>query len=129
MTNQQSEFGSKTWYFADGWMPYQQMTLENDLLGHESLMIMNCQDKAANVTLDLFYEDKEPTEDILIVVPAKRVKCVRLDHPDEIGGVVIPRNVQYAIRLRSDIEVVIQYGRLDVTQPNLAFMALMGYSV
>lgn len=121
-----SDFGSKTWFIADGWMPSKTPRKAEDYEGHESIMLLNCQDQEAKVYLDLFFENNDPIKDILIIVPSNRVKCVRLDHPEEIGGVKIPRLTQYAMRLRSDIDVIVQYGRMDITQPNLAFMALMG---
>lgn len=49
-------------------------------------MILNCNDKDANIKMDIFFEDKEPVTDILIVVPARREKCFRMDRPEEIGG-------------------------------------------
>ena len=51
-----------------------------------------------------------------------------MDHPSEIGGIEIDRLYQYALRFRSNIEVVIQYGRMDVTQPNLAYIGAIAYS-
>ncbi|MBR2878529.1 MAG: hypothetical protein IKB92_05450, partial [Clostridia bacterium] len=52
----------------------------------------------------------------------------RLDNPDDIGGIKLDRQYQYSVRIRSDINIVVQYGRMDLAQPNLAYMSLMGYS-
>ena len=49
-------------------------------------------------------------------------------NPDDVGGVVLGRQEQYSLRFRSDVNVVIQYGRMDLAQPNLAYIGLMGYS-
>lgn len=35
---------------------------------------------------------------------------------------------QYALRFRSNVEVIIQYGRMDITQDNLAYIGLLGYT-
>ena len=35
---------------------------------------------------------------------------------------------QYSMVLRSNIDVIVQYGRLDVQQSNMVNMALVGYS-
>ena len=32
-----------------------------------------------------------------------------------------------ALRLRSNVEAVVQYGRMDVTQANLAYIGTMAY--
>jgi hypothetical protein len=120
--------GSKTWYVADGWMPLKDKAADAGFEGHEAIMILNSSEKDAEVLMDIYFEKKEPVENIRLVVPAKRIKCIRMDHPEEIGGVTLERLFQYALRFRSNIEVVIQYGRMDVTQPNLAYIGTMAYS-
>ncbi len=118
--------GAKTWYVADGWMPAQRPTPNAGYEGHEAIMILNCGDQDADVMMDVFFEDREPILDVPLKVAARRIRCFRMDHADEIGGVTIPRLVQYALRFRSNVEVVVQYGRMDVTQPNLAYIGMMG---
>jgi hypothetical protein len=49
-----------------------------------------------------------------------------LDHESEIGFAV-PQETQYAVRLESDVPVVVQYGRLDSRQSNLAYYTTMGH--
>jgi hypothetical protein len=120
--------GSRVWYVADGWMPLKNATKDAGYEGHEAIMILNSNNKDAEVLMDIYFEEKEPVEGIKLVVHAKRVKCFRMDHPDEIGGIEIDRLYQYALRFRSDVEVVIQYGRMDVTQSNLAYIGSMAYS-
>lgn len=120
--------GSKTWFVADGWLPLKEKTENAGLEGHEAIMILNCNKSKATVHMDVFYEDKEPVESTELTVPAQRVRCFRMDHPEEIGGLEIGRQDQYALRFRSDVEVIVQYGRLDVTQPNLAYIGCLGYA-
>ena len=120
--------GSKVWYIADGWMPLKNETENTGYEGHESIIILNTNNKDAEVLMDIYFEEKEPIESVKIIVPAKRVKCFRMDRSNEIGGLEIKRLYQYALRFRSDIEVIIQYGRMDVTQPNLAYIGTMAYS-
>ena len=120
--------GSKVWYFADGYLPLKEKNNEINFEGHEAIMILNCNDKSANIKMDIFFEDREPVTDILLVVPARRVKCFRMDRPEEIGGGEIKNLYQYALRFSSDLEVIIQYGRMDVTQDNLAYIGLLGYT-
>lgn len=50
-----------------------------------------------------------------------------MDKPEEIGGVTLGRLQQYALRVRSDKEIVVQFGRMDVTQPNCSYIGLVGY--
>jgi hypothetical protein len=120
--------GSKVWYVADGWMPQKDKTEDSGYSGHEAIMILNSSDKDAKVLMDIYFEDKDPIEGIELLISAKRIRCFRMDNPDDIGGVKLERLYQYALRFRSDIEVVVQYGRMDVTQENLAYIGTMGYS-
>ena len=61
-------------------------------------------------------------------VPARRIKCFRMDRPGDIGGLKLDRLCQYALRFRSKVPVVVQYGRMDVTQTNLAYIGTMGHA-
>jgi len=116
--------GAKTWYFPDGELP--PPAREGTLEAHESLMILNVNKVPAQVKLDLYFKDRDPIKGIRLGVPAERVVNFRMDRPDEIGGVEIPRGVQYALRIRSNVRVVCQFGRLDATQANLAYYTTMG---
>lgn len=120
--------GKKNWYIADGWIPVAKETKNNNYEGHEALIILNCNKKDAKVIVDIFFEDKEPIENIVIKVPAKRVRCIRMDKPEEIGGVVLGRLAQYSLRVRSKTPIIAQFGTMDVTQSNCAYIGLMGYS-
>lgn len=121
------ENGKKTWYIVDGYLPYAKAVSDAGFEGHEAIMLLNCNEQDAHVHMDIYYDDRPPHKDIPITVPAERVLCVRMDHPDEIGGVRLDRQQQYSLRFRSDLNVVIQYGRMDIAQPNLAYIGLMGY--
>ena len=120
--------GSKLWFVADGWLPRKSKTAETGYEGHEAIMILNCGDRPAQILMDMYFEDRDPIEGIRLTVPARRIKCFRMDHPAEIGGVEIKRLEQYALRFRSDVEVIVQYGRMDVSQPNLAYIGMMGHA-
>ncbi|HOJ10826.1 MAG TPA: sensory rhodopsin transducer [Clostridiales bacterium] len=117
--------GKKIWYFPDGELP---PPGDEPLKGHESIIILNDNEGTANVIMTLYFADRDPIEDIKITVTPKRVKCIRMDNPEHLGGVILPRETQYAAKLVSDIPVVIQYGRLDTRQEKMAFYTTMGLS-
>jgi hypothetical protein len=117
--------GSKIWIFPDAEMPE---TSPGKMTAHESIIVLNLNEKIANLSMSLYFEDKPPVENIKLEVEPKRVKCFRMDKPEEIGGVFIPKKKQYAIMLDSNLEIIAQYGRLDTTQPNMAFYTVMGYN-
>lgn len=117
--------GSSVWVIPDGDLP---PPGKGKLQGHESLIILNTNRKIARIRLDLFFEEKEPVRDIKVSVPAERVKCFRLDKPLGDQKYRVPYG-QYALRIRSDVPVVIQFGRMDVRQPNLAYYCTMAHPV
>ncbi len=120
--------GKKSWYIPDGWIPRQKAGEESGYEGHEALIVLNCNEEEAKIRIDFYFEDKAPIENVTFTVGGKRVKCFRMDKPEEIGGVTLGRLQQYALRVRSDVEIVVQFGRMDVTQPNCSYIGLMGYS-
>ena len=119
--------GKKSWYIPDGWIPRQKAGEESGYEGHEALIVLNCNEEEAKIRIDVYFEDKAPIENVMFTVGGKRVKCFRMDKPEEIGGVTLGRLQQYALRVRSDVEIVVQFGRMDVTQPNCSYIGLMGY--
>lgn len=123
--NKNLKGGAKVWYFPDGYLPKKVNSGAMD--AHEALMLFSTNETIANVYLDFYFEDKPPVKNVEIKVLPERVICIRLDHPDEIGGVVIPPLYQYALRVRSDVNIIAQIGRLDTTQPNMAYYSSMGF--
>lgn len=120
--------GKKTWYVVDGYRPPIQPIQNSGYEGHECYMILNTNDVDANVNVSVYFTNKDPVENIRLIVPAKRVFAFRSSDASILGGLHININEQYSIMFSSDINIIVQYGRLDVQQPNLAYMALMGYS-
>lgn len=118
--------GAKTWYFPDGYLP--EKTNDGGMEAHEALMLFNTNNENANVLIDIYFSDKEPEKDISVEVGAERIKTLRLDNPADIGGLEIPPLMQYAIRVRSDKNIVTQFGRVDTTQNNMAYYGCIGYS-
>ena len=123
-----SKRGSRTWYVADGWMPLRQPSTEAGYEGHEAIMILNTNDSDASVLMDIYFEERDPVEGIQLAVPARRIRCFRMDRPGDIGGLKLDRLSQYALRFRSNVDIVVQYGRMDVTQTNLAYIGTMGHA-
>ncbi|MGE5528582.1 MAG: sensory rhodopsin transducer [Patescibacteria group bacterium] len=112
-------YGARLWVVPDGWLPAKEP--KGDLESHEALMVTNTGDREATVRLTFLFEDRDPVRGIEVKVPAERVKCFRLDHPEEIGGLRLPELTQYALVVESSEKVSVQFGRLDASQPNLAY--------
>lgn len=111
--------GNKVWIFPDGDLPKPDKNL--DLKAHEALMVLNTSDEDAHLHLTFYFENKDPIKKILILVKAQRVKCIRIDRPKDIGGVRIPYNTQYALKVESDVKIVATLGRLDTASEKMSF--------
>lgn len=117
--------GKKIWLFPDGDLPPQG---NKEPKGHESLIILNPNQKNARITMTIFYEDKSPEKIENLGVSAARVRCFRLDKPIGQEDYQIPSG-QYALMIESSVPVICQMGRMDIRQPNLAYYTTMGFSV
>ena len=120
--------GKKQWYIVDGYRPSPMPDPAAVYEGHESIMILNPNAEDAHVLISVYFEDRDPVEDIPYLVPAKRIRCFKSHESEVLGGLEIGVGVQYSMQIKSDVGVVVQYGRLDVQQPNMAYMALMADS-
>jgi len=118
--------GARLWYFPDGYLP--RKTPGDKVEAHEALMILNVSPRPAQILIDFYFEDRAPVLDVPITIGAQRVRCVRLDWPHDINGVELPIATQYAIRVRSNINIIVQQGRIDTTQANLSYYGSMGLS-
>ena len=118
--------GRKVWVFPDGEIP---LPGSKEPYGHESLIIVNTGKARAEIDVMVYFDDKEPSRGIKVSVEGEKVRCFRLDKG--IGDekkVMIPVQKQYALKLESTVPVVAQIGRLDITQPNMAYYTVMGYA-
>jgi hypothetical protein len=118
--------GAKTWIFPDGYLPARGEGVH--YVGHDCICIVNTSLESAQCLLDFYFEDSEPILEIPVMVGAQRSLHLRLDKPELLGGFELPREKPYSARLRSNIPVVAQYSRLDVTQSNMAFLSGLGYA-
>ena len=115
-------YGKQTWFFPDGDLP---APGDTEPYGHESLIILNPNEVDATVRITVFHEDKEPDHLEEITVSAERVRCIRLDKP--IGSYNIGPG-QYALKIAAGSPVICQIGRMDVSQANLSYYTVMGFS-
>ena len=117
--------GKKVWYFPDGYLP--EKNPASTMEAHEALMLFNTHEKEVKVKIDIYYSDREPVKDIPVTVPAERIIALRLDHPEDLAGAVIPPVTQYALRIRAEEPIVVQFGRLDTTQTNMSYYVGIPY--
>ncbi|UJF36004.1 sensory rhodopsin transducer [Paenibacillus hexagrammi] len=117
--------GEKYWFIPDGYIPEKS---SGELTSHESVCVLNTSSDEALLRFTIFFEDREPMEDILHVVPARRTRHIRTSSLMK-DGAPIPIGVPYAIEVQSDIPIIVQYSRLDSTQAENTLMSTMAFAV
>ena len=116
--------GKKVWIIPDCELPE---AGEGILKGHESVIIVNDNDEDVTIDVVLYFTDKDCYDDIKWTVGAKRVRCFRMNNLEDMCGFSVPLETQYAMKLVSNGNIVVQYGRLDNRQVNLAYYTTLGY--
>ncbi len=119
-----TEQGKKNWVFCDGDLPPK---TDSPMEAHEALMVVNLNNEDAIINVTVLFEDKDPVENIILTVAAKRVKCFRLDGPIGDSNYRLPFG-QYALSLCSSVPIFAVFGRLDTRQSNLAYYTVQGHS-
>ena len=119
-----SVVGKKDWIIPDCELPPEG---EGVLKGHESVIIVNDTNKKAVIKVKLYFADKDAYEGIVWEVEPQRVRCFRMNNTDDMCGFVVPMETQYAMKLESTQPIVVQYGRLDNRQTNLAYYTTLAY--
>ncbi len=117
--------GKKLWIIPDCELSYEG---EGVLKGHESVIVVNDSDIDAEINVKIYFTDKESYNNIKWTVGANRVRCFRMNKPEDMSGFEVPYETQYAMKLSSNTEIVVQYGRLDNRQTNLAYYTTLGYA-
>ncbi len=117
--------GKKQWLIPDCELPQEG---EGVLKGHESVIVVNDNEFDVSVAVTLYFTDRDCHEDIHWTVGAKRVRCFRMNNLQDMCGFEVPYDTQYAMKLSADGNIVVQYGRLDNRQTNLAYYTTLGYA-
>ena len=117
--------GKKLWVIPDCELPEEG---EGVMKGHESVIVVNDNDVDVDINVTLYFSDQDCYDQIVWKVGAKRVRCFRMNNKEDMCGFEVPYETQYAMKLESSGNIVVQYGRLDNRQVNLAYYTTLGYA-
>lgn len=116
--------GKKIWIIPDGYLPGKS---NGDFVSHEAVCVLNLSDKDANINLSIYFEDREPMENITAICKSKRTNHIRLDRINDADNRKIPIGVPYSIKVESDVPIVVQHSRMDTTQAEMTLMTTIAY--
>lgn len=119
------QLGEYMWMIPDGFLPERSSGI---LESHEAICLLNCNPETATIQVTVYFEDRDPIRDIELKVPGDRTKHIRTDLMDK-GGIKIPRGIPYAIKVESDIPVIVQHSRMDSTQAENTLMTSIAYPI
>jgi hypothetical protein len=117
--------GARRWAIAEGYIPAESHGPEPQFTSHETVCILNTSDSDAQITITIFYSDREPVGPYRLTVPARRTAHVRFNNltvPEPI-----PRDTDFASLIESDIPIVVQHTRLDSRQAENALLSTIAY--
>lgn len=117
--------GECVWYVPDCYFP--EITTPGHYVSHEAICILNTGKKDANLDITLYFEDREPMRGFKGFCGAERTNHIRLDKLKDQENKGVPQGVPYAIMIKSDVPVIVQYSRLDTTQAEMSLMTTMAY--
>ena len=119
-------YGGKRWIIPEGFIPPESMiNADRALLSHEAACILNTGDVDAQVTITLFFTDREPAGPYLVTVGARRTLHLRFNELNDPEPV--PVGEDYASVIECDVPIVVQHTRLDSRAAEIALLSTMAY--
>ena len=112
--------GEYIWYIPDCYFP--STNSPGHYVSHEAVCVLNPGEQDAHINLILYFEDREPMRDFYAVCKAERTNHIRLDNIKDVRGNGVPKDVPYAIMVKSDQPVIVQSSRLDTSQVEMSLM-------
>jgi len=118
--------GARVWAIPEGYIPGESVSTDHALISHEAACILNAGDKDADITITIFFVDREPIRSYRLTVGARRTRHLRfndLSDPERI-----PRDTSYASLIESTQPIVVQHTRLDSRDPNIALLSTVAFA-
>jgi hypothetical protein len=112
--------GHNVWAIAEGYIPSQSVSTDHALVSHEAACILNSSDEEAQISITLFFTDREPCGPYRINVGARRTLHLRFN--DLTDPEPVPRDTSYASIIESTVPIVVQHTGLDSRNPNIALL-------
>jgi len=118
--------GRRRWAIAEGYIPSESSFSDHALISHETACILNTGDKEAQVTITVFFADREPVGPFRVTVAPRRTLHLRFNDLKEPAS--IPRDTDYSSVFESDVPVIVQHTRLDSRHAEISLMTTTAYA-
>lgn len=119
--------GRRRWAIAEGYIPADDSTqADRRFISHETACILNAGDTPANVSIRIYFSDREPAGPYEVTVAPRRTLHLRfndLSEPERIA-----RDTDYSAVIESDVPVVVQHTRLDSRRAALALLSTTAFA-
>ena len=121
-----ASIGARRWAISEGYIPAWSTGEGREMKSHETACLLNAGDRDAEVSITIFFADREPAGPYRLTVPARRTRHVRFD--DLSDPEPIPVGTDYASLIESDEPIVVQHTRLDSRQAENALMTTIAFA-
>ena len=118
--------GCTVWAIPEGYIPSRSISDTHDLVSHEAACFLNTGESDADVTITLFFRDREPVGPYRLTVKARRTLHLRFNDLDDPRP--IPRDTDYASVIEADVPIVVQHTRLDSRRAEVALLSTMAFA-
>lgn len=117
--------GKKNWAVAEGYIPGWSSGPEPQMTSHETLCILNTGEREANVSIMVYFSDRDPAGPYKLTVPPKRTRHLRFNELKDPEP--IPADTDFASTVEADVPVVVQHTRLDSRQAENALVSTIAF--
>lgn len=118
--------GKTLWAIPEGYIPAESTNGgDSRFISHEAACLLNTNDGDAEITVTVYFADREPAGPYRVTVPARRTLHMRFN--DLLDPEAIPRNTAYSSLIESSLPIVVQHTRLDSRQSALALLSTIAY--
>jgi hypothetical protein len=117
--------GRTRWAIAEGHIPSQSSFTDRALVSHETACILNAGGSDAQVSLTIFFADREPAGPYRVTVPARRTLHLRFN--DLVEPSPVPRDTDFSSVFESNVPIVVQHTRLDSRHAEVTLLSTTAY--
>jgi hypothetical protein len=97
------------------------------MTSHETACILNPAHEDAEISITLFFSDREPIGPYRLIVPARRTRHVRFNDLEDPEPV--PRATDFASLIQASGPIIVQHTRLDSRQAENALLSTVAFPV